>query len=391
MMDSAARPACLGGLPVRSGGPPGWPIQSTAVRLALDAAWESGDWGRYHGAQHQRLVQVISQFLQVEHVLPCSSGTVAVELALRGLKVGADDEVILSAYDFKGNFQDVLAIGAVPVLVDVDPRSWQLGLRDLAAAITPKTKAIIASHLHGGLVPMPEVMELAREKKILVLEDACQMPGAMVAGRPAGTWGDVGTWSFGGSKLLTAGRGGAVFTRSNDIAQRIRLWNQRGNEAHPLSELQAAVLVPQIEGLKEQELRRHQNVERLRELLSWNRGLVPFPSLLIDSQAGYYKLGLQYSQEEFRLSRDRFAAAMRAEGIALDAGFRSLHKIHSARRFRSVGELKVASHVDENVLVLHHPILLSDNDTDLLQIVQAVEKIRQHVEEIAIKPIPDCR
>jgi perosamine synthetase len=379
----ATLPAILGGQPVRSAGPPAWPINHAEISQAMQQAWESGDWGRYHGKNSQQLVTRISALLQVEHVLPCCSGTVAVELALRGLKVGPGDEVILSAYDFKGNFQDILALGAIPVLVDIDPRGWQLDPRALESAISPKTKAIVASHLHGGLVPMPEVMDFARAHRLLVLEDACQMPGAIIGGKPAGTWGDVGVWSFGGSKLLTAGRGGTVFTNHAEIAQRIRLWTQRGNDAYPLSELQAAVLLPQLDLLEDCELRRSRNVARLRELLIGLGGLVPFSMPLIDSRPGYYKLGLQFDSASFRMSRDRFVTAMRAEGIAIDAGFRALHKIHSSRRFRSAGDLSEASLADENSIVLHHPILLTDSVADLNQIIEAAQKIRTFSQQIA--------
>ncbi|MDB5391952.1 MAG: aminotransferase class V-fold PLP-dependent enzyme, partial [Planctomycetaceae bacterium] len=379
----ATLPAILGGQPIRAAGPPDWPLKEAAIQQALLSTWESGDWGRYHGDNTKRLIDRISRLLRVEHVLPCSSGTAAVELALRGMQVGPGDEVILSAYDFKGNFQDILALGATPVLVDLDPRTWQLDPHELTAAVSSKTKAIIASHLHGGVVAMPEVMEFARAKQIPVLEDACQMPGAVVAGKRAGTWGDAGVWSFGGSKLLTAGRGGAVFTNNGEIAQRIRLWTQRGNDAYPLSELQAAVLLPQLERLEEHELRRWENVERLRIHFSALGGLVPFPILLTESRPGFYKLGLQYESQAFGMSRDRFAVAMRSEGIALDAGFRALHKIHSKRRFRTVGALREADRADECILVLHHPILLTESPVDLQQIVLAAGRIRQHAEQIA--------
>jgi perosamine synthetase len=375
-------PAILGGQPIRPAGPPVWPVNHPEIHRALQNAWHSGDWGRYHGANSQQLTERICQLLSVEHTLLCSSGTAAVELALRGLKVGPGDEVILSAYDFKGNFQDLLSLGAIPVLVDLDPASWQLNLEGLAAAVSPKTKAIIASHLHGGMVPMPELMTFARARRLLVLEDACQMPGAIVSGRPAGTWGDAGVWSFGGSKLLTAGRGGSVFTNSSDIAQRIRLWTQRGNDAYPLSELQAAVLLPQLEQLEQQEIRRLRNVETLRSLLSSVPGLIPFPATLPDSRPGFYKLGLQYDPVATGLTRDAFVAAMRLEGIAIDAGFRALHKIHASRRFRSVGDLPEAKQADENILVLHHPILLTESESDLRQIVQAATRICDHAEAI---------
>src|SRR5439155_19329589 len=128
----------------------------------------------------------------------------AVELALRALNVGPGDEVILAGYDYLGNFLSVHAVGARPVLVDVQADNWNLDPAALEAAISPNTRAIIASHLHGGVVPMREAMDFAVAHQLKVIEDAAQMPGAVIQGRTAGTQGDAGILSFGGSKLLTA-------------------------------------------------------------------------------------------------------------------------------------------------------------------------------------------
>ena len=322
-----------------------------------------------------------------EHVVLCSSGTVAVELALRGWKVGPGDEVILAAYDFKGNFANVVNLGATPVLVDIRLENWNLDPAHLQAAITEKTKAILVSHLHGGIVPMPEVQEIARRSNLPVIEDACQMPGARIHGKVAGRWGDVGVLSFGGSKLLTAGRGGAILTHDPDLLQRIRLYSHRGNEAYPLSELQAAVLLPQLMELAVRNRKRAANVARLIELLGEGSGLTPYrnlePERGTDSQPGFYKVGFQYDSGSFAgLSRDDFSLAMRAEGIAMDPGFRSLHLIHGKRRFRSMGDLPVATDADAHVLTLHHPVLLAEEPA-LRQIVTAVGKIRAFAERLS--------
>ncbi|MGH7202646.1 MAG: DegT/DnrJ/EryC1/StrS family aminotransferase, partial [Planctomycetaceae bacterium] len=302
----------------------------------LDRAGTDGSWGRYHGPHGDALTVRMAADLSVEHVVLCSSGTAAVELALRGLKVRPGDEVVLAAYDFKGNFTDVLTVGAAPVLVDVRGENWNLDPQQLDAAVTPSTKAIIVSHLHSGCVPMREVMDIAARHGVPVVEDACQMPGAVIDGRPAGTWGDVGVFSFGGSKLLSAGRGGAFFTNHAGIVQRARLYSHRGNEAYPLSELQAAVLLPQWEQLDERNARRRENAERLRELLAPIAGIEAFAEPPSDSQPGHYKFGLKYDAAAFdSLPRAAFAAAMRAEGVALDPGFRGLHRIHARRRFRA--------------------------------------------------------
>jgi perosamine synthetase len=386
MNDDSHLPAILGGRPVRPAGPPEWPPENPAVVESVRRALADGSWGKYHGPNVRELTQRLAELHGCEHVLLCASGTAAVELALRGLKVGPGDEVILAAYDFKGNFQDVLCVGATPVLVDVHPDNWNLDPAQLAAAVSSKTRAILVSHLHGGVVPMPQVRELADRHSLPIIEDACQMPGSRIAGRRAGLWGDVGVISFGGSKLLTAGRGGALFTPHAEVAQRVKLYTQRGNEAYPLSELQAAALLPQLDALDEAHRRRSAAVAWLLEHSQELAGLRPLRNCVADSQPGFYKVGWQYDAAEFAgLSRDRFAAAMRAEGIALDAGFRALHATHSARRYRKQGELPVATMADDGVLVLHHPVLLG-TEADWRQILEAIEKIRHHAGQIAQRP-----
>lgn len=381
-MPDTTTPAILGGAPIRPQGPPAWPIDDPQITQAATACLAGGAWGKYTGPHHDALVETLSAYHAAAHAIPCASGTVAVELALRGLRVGPGDEVVMAAYDFKANFQNVLLVGATPVLVDVLPGNWNINVDLLEAAFSEQTKAILVSHLHGGIVPMPRVMEIARRHDLPVIEDACQMPGAHIHGRVAGTTGDVGVLSFGGSKLLTAGRGGAVLTDRDDVVQRIRLYTQRGNEAYPLSELQAAVLLPQLEKLDARNALRANNVQALCRLLEQQPGLCPFRNTVDsaddDSRPGYYKVGLQYDAEQFGgIPRELFSTALRAEGIAIDPGFRALHATHSRRRFRAADELTQATAADTGVLTLHHPVLLED-EAAIKQIAAALDRIRQH-------------
>ena len=315
--------------------------------------------------------------------LTCGSGTFAVELALRALKVGPGDEVILAAYDYGGNFLSVHAVGARPVLVDVVPRNWNLDPGKLAAAVGPATRAVIVSHLHGGVVPMREVMDIARQKGLRVIEDAAQMPGAVVQGRKAGTWGDVGVLSFGGSKLLTAGRGGALLTPHADIRQRARLWMNRGNLVCPLSELQAAVLLPQLDQLDARNAERARNVSLLLESLRDVPGLQPFVNDCREASPGYYKVGFQFEEARFGLSRERFLQAVRAEGIAVDEGFRSLHVGRSTSRFRQGSALAEADRAHAGTIVLHHPVLLGTSEM-LAEIAFAIHKVHAHAARLRV-------
>ncbi|HZU38022.1 MAG TPA: DegT/DnrJ/EryC1/StrS family aminotransferase, partial [Gemmataceae bacterium] len=241
-------------------------------------------------------------------------------------------------------------------------------------------------HLHGGMVPMREVLEICSAAKIPVIEDAAQAPGAIVQGRPAGTWGDVGVLSFGGSKLLTAGRGGAILTRHADVHQRARLWIHRGNLVCPLSELQAAVLLPQLARLEERNRIRAEAVRALTDAFRDLAELRPFINQSADSKPAYYKLGWQFDASQFGLPRNAFVAAMRAEGIGLDEGFRGLHMGRSPSRFRAVGSLAEASRAHHGTVVLHHPVLLGSH-TDLAEVALAFQKVRAHAEQLAVRAV----
>ena len=380
-MGESELPAILGGPPVRPEGPPDWPGADPDIHEALARACADGSWGKYYGINGERLEQRLRDYHGIDHALLCGSGTFAIELALRALRVGPGDEVILASYDYPGNFLAIHAVGAQPVLVDVTAHNWNLSLDALASAVGSAIKAIIATHLHGGLVPMRELTAWAVDHHIAVVEDAAQVPGATVQGRRAGTWGDAGVLSFGGSKLLTAGRGGALLTPHADVVQRARTHLLRGNVVCPLSELQAAVLLPQFDRLDARNTQRRRAVSWLTEQLGDLPGVRPFVNQLDDSVPAYYKLGFQFGGEAFGLPRSRFVDAMRAEGIALAEGFPAAHVGRSPRRYRRGSELAEAERAHRGVVVLHHPVLLG-TQKDWDQVAQAWRKVWRHASSL---------
>ncbi len=416
------RPALLGGPATVPEGPPEWPPGDPAVVQKLLACFHSGDWGRYHGRFTAELQERLGQAWDVRHVRLMCSGTAAVEAALRAVPVRPGDEVILAAYDFKANFTNIVQLGAMPVLVDVRATDWQIDPQRVCEAWTPRTRAVIVSHLHGGIAPVRTIAQWARARGVAVIEDACQCPGSLIDGRIAGTIGDIGVVSFGGSKTLSAGRGGAVLTNDDACAQRIRLWDERGNRACPLSELQAAVLLPQLEALPQRNRRRWRAARHLCCALQHIGALRPlvFESLRLraddpecrdiatgtpppaqqataspDTAAttamaddgephtvpGLYKLGFRFDPEAVGLSAELFVRAVRAEGVALDRGFAGLHRIHARRRFRAPHSLSNADRAHENALVLHHPVLLAERG-QLDAVANAIEKVLDHAAAI---------
>ncbi len=396
-LDRDARLAIEGGRPTVVDGPPEWPFAEDSIRDQLLAAWQDGSWGRYESQCHVQLVEKLGALHGVAYALPCCSGTFAVELALRGLKVRAGDEVVLAAYDFPGNFRAIEAVGAIPVLVDIDPKTWSMNPECLATAICRSTRAIMVSHLHGGLADMKRIMAIARDHGLGVVEDACQAPGATVQGRPAGTWGDVGALSFGGSKLLTAGRGGAIITADASVYQRAKIFGERGNVAFPLSTMQAAVLLPQLDALQQNNVLRRQSVQRL--LATWRTVKMLCPVLPEDQpgQPAYYKVALRYDEQAAGgRTRAQFIETIRAEGVAVGPGFRGFVRRGVGRagvgragvgragvgragatRCRAVGNLKHAANAAATTVLLHHPALLQPaNQVDV--IAHAFQKVASH-------------
>ncbi|MFO1001111.1 MAG: aminotransferase class V-fold PLP-dependent enzyme [Planctomycetaceae bacterium] len=356
----------LNSLPVNKA----WPITDEAIRSVFDSMAQDGSWGRYHGPHCDRLREELGRMHDVDHVILCCSGTSAVELALRSVPVTTGDEVILAAYDFKANLVNVLTVGATPVLVDVLPGRPVMDLSELEKAITPRTKAILVSHLHGHLAPVSEIRTIAQPHGIMVIEDACQSPGALLAGQRAGTLGNIGVLSFGGSKLLTAGRGGALLTSDATLAQRIRLYTQRGNDAYPLSEMQAAILLPQLHQLDERNALRLTRVNQFApRLLSQSQLKL---TLTAEDLCGeqtrpvFYKLGLLLSDEFNGGLRERIAADARSLGVPLDPALPALHVTHSRQRFRAVGDLMNANQLHTHLMTLHHTSLMqSESEIEL--------------------------
>jgi dTDP-4-amino-4,6-dideoxygalactose transaminase len=224
----------------------------------------------------------------------------------------------------------------------------------------------LVSHLHGGLAEMQRIAAWARDRDIAVLEDACQAPGARVDGRPAGTWGDAAVLSFGGSKLLTAGRGGAVLTPHEEVHQRMRVFAQRGNDAFALSELQAAVLPPQLAKLDERNTRRAANVQMLLAELADIDWLRPIRNNRAGCSPSYYKLAFLLDAERLSMPADSlrasFIARSQASGVAIDEGFRGF-ALRGGRRCRPIGDLANARRAAEATVLLHHPVLLEDSET----------------------------
>lgn len=219
------------------------------------------------GAEVEGFERDFAAWTETAHAVGVSSGTAALELALRGLGVGPGDEVIVPTNSFIATAEAVSATGATPCLVDVDEKTALLTAETVEPAIGPRTRCVIPVHLYGRPVEMDPLLALCRERGILVVEDACQAHGARYRGRPVGSLGDAGCFSFYPTKNLGAwGDGGAVVTGDADLAAQLTLLRSHGEgtrhhhemaaRTDRLDALQAAILRVKLDRLDEANDRR---------------------------------------------------------------------------------------------------------------------------------------
>jgi dTDP-3-amino-3,4,6-trideoxy-alpha-D-glucose transaminase len=248
----------------------------------------AGDGAFTLGKEVEEFEREFAAWCEVDHAVGVSSGTAALELALRGLGIGPGDEVIVPANSFIATAEAVTATGAMPRLVDVEDSTALLTAEIVERALTPHTRCVIPVHLYGRTVDMDPLLALTRKRGIFVVEDACQAHGARYHGRPVGSLGNAGCFSFYPTKNLGAwGDGGAVVTRSSRLAERVGLLRSHGERARHhhelpartdrLDALQAAILRVKLARLPEANRCRRSAGAALREALAGSGVVSPPP------------------------------------------------------------------------------------------------------------------
>ncbi|MBM3271556.1 MAG: DegT/DnrJ/EryC1/StrS family aminotransferase, partial [Candidatus Sericytochromatia bacterium] len=255
--------------------------QYQALKPELDAAvakvLESGHY--IMGPTAKQFEQEITEFLGTSHAIAMNSGTDALHLALRALEIGPGDEVITTAFTFAATSEAIGILGATPVLVDIDPATYNLSPDAVRAAITPRTRAIIPVHLFGQPADLEPILAAAGERDIAVVEDCAQSTGATWHGRYTGTLGTIGCFSFFPSKNLgAAGDGGMCTTADPALADRLRMLRSHGWKRKyyqevigvnsRLDEIQAAILRVKLPHLPAWNARRLEIARRYDHLLA---------------------------------------------------------------------------------------------------------------------------
>jgi dTDP-4-amino-4,6-dideoxygalactose transaminase len=414
------RLALAGGTPVRTSPFPRWPDFDARERALLLEALEARSWGGYPfpNAMAARFASAFAAAHDARHALAVANGTIAIEIALEAAGLRPGDEVIVPAYTFEASAAPVLRLGAVPVFADVLPDTYCLDPAAAETALTPRTRAVLPVHLAMCMADMDAIGALAERHGVRVVEDCAHAHGAKWNGRGAGSLGHAGAFSLQTSKLLTAGEGGVVTTSDDEIAERAESYVNCGRASrsdrfghrllgynYRLTEFQAAVLVGQLEKLPARAALR---AERAAQL---SRGLSSIPGLALlrpdprQTTPAFYHYVFKYDACAFDgASRDRFVAALEAEGIPCDGLFyepvyrSTLFDVDPAkfpalegRRPWDGTRCPVAERAafEESVWMHHRVLLGTEGDVD--SVIEAVAKIRANVDDLRTAEHPLVR
>jgi dTDP-4-amino-4,6-dideoxygalactose transaminase len=258
---------------------PEWPQSDEREAELLREVLTSPHWGGFHPFVRE-FEHSFAAYQHSKYCISAANGTLTLELALQLAGVGPGDEVILPAVSFISSATAISRVGALPVFVDIEEQSFNLGVQRVKEAITPQTKAVMAVHFGGVMCDMPALQRLCDAAGVLLLEDAAHAQGAEWKGQRAGSFGRIGSFSFQNGKVLTAGEGGALVTSDPSLAELARSLANCGRKEgcsfyehfrigtnFRMTAFQAAVLLCQLERLPAQIVKRTHNAALLKYLL----------------------------------------------------------------------------------------------------------------------------
>ena len=398
--------ALFGGAAVKQTPFPVWPQYDDNERQALMQVLESRTWWRTPGTRTLTFEREFAAYHQAKYGIAVTNGTAALEVSLAALGIGLGDEVIVPDYTFIATASAVLFAGALPVLVDVTPDTYCLDPEQVEAAVTERTRAIIAVHVGGHPADLDRLSQIAKQYKLYLIEDSAHAHGSEWQDHKIGAIGDIGTFSFQESKLMTAGEGGIIITNSPELERRVRSIHDCGRmpgewfyahfiygSNYRLSEWQGAILSQQLARLDQQATLRTGNAAYLDRTLSEIEGITPQRQDPRCTRNGHYAYIFHYDQDAFAgVPLQRFIEAFNAEGIPTQASYPPLHETalfkNGEYRHRLSPEQRQQEHAflkadfsNTNraaweTVWLPNPTLLGSEE-EMAQVVAAIKKIQR--------------
>ncbi len=406
--------AVKGGAPVRTARFPPWPQYSQEDLERVRQVIESRNWGGFP-FPNKWASDVAARFAEYHgaaYGLAVANGTVALQVALRAAGLRFGDEVIVPAYTWEGTAAAVLFEGGVPVFVDVREDTFCIDAAQVEAAVTSRTRALLPVHLAMRFADMDALNQIARKHNLAVIEDCAHAHGGRWKGRAAGAMGDAGCFSMQSSKLMTSGEGGMLITSNLEYYELAQVYVNCGRASatdrfgHRLvganlrmTDIQAALLMGQLERLGAQNERRARNAARLAAGLSAVPGITLLPPDPNITREVMYQYVFRYTPDNPRIHRDVFVRALEAEGIPCEGRF--YEAVYRSDLFPATPQqfpgLAVQRREPVDYSRFHCPVaerlayqesvwlphfLLLGDDKDVDDIVTAVDKVARNLDQL---------
>ncbi len=414
-----AKLAIKGGTPVRDRYENPWPEYppyDEREEKGLLEVLHSRNWGGFPAPNewNGKFAREFAQYHDAKHGITAANGTVTLEVALKAAGIKAGDEVIVPSLTWIATAGAAVYVNAVPVFVDVKESDLTIDPQAIEDAITDRTRAIIAVHLGSSIADLDALIDIAKRHDLVLIEDCAHMHGAKWKDKGVGSWGDLSSFSFQSSKLMTAGEGGIILTNNDEYMQKCWSYVNCGRKEfgydsfdgwvfgynYRLTEWQAAVLHAQLQKLPELTKLRAENAAYLTKLLDEVEGIQTIKPHPNTTQTAHYMYVFKFLPEQWNgLSRDKFIEAMWSEGVELDGAF--YEPIQDRDIFRpqidewpalkdrypeginsKVAHTPVAAKAAyEQTCWLHYPYLMGTKK-DIEDIVEAITKIRKNLDEL---------
>jgi len=412
----ASKLAINGGQPVRTKPWPSWPVWDKSAEESVVSILRSGIWCRLGGETVFEFEKKYAELMGVKRCVCTVNGTNALLTALHVLDIGVGDEVIVSPYTFIATYNVVIGSCALPVFADTDPETFQINPDKIEERINDNTKAILPVHILGLPANMDKINDIAEEYNIRVIEDACQAWMAEWKGKKCGTLSDLGCFSFQNSKHLPCGEGGALVGNDDEIMDRAFSYHNCGRpygsvkatSKYPIigtnrrmTEYQAAILLSQMKRLESDTQKRNENAQYLTSKIKDIPGIIPHKLYEQVTRAAYHLYPFRYKKEHFNNApRDRFLAALKAEGIPCSGGYGPQYRdglIEVALNSKNFKRAFSKERLDRYRRELHYPDndqlckeavwlsqkLLLATKKDMDDIADAILKIHQNRDSLA--------
>lgn len=396
-----------------------WPIVEDLDRKLVAETLDSGKWFRHSPERSQSKVfqfeQAFAKFQDATYAVATTNGTTALECALKAVGVEAGDEVLVSTITFIASVTSILLVNAIPVFVDVDPTNWNISPAACEAAITPKTKAIMAVD-HAGIPCDMDALNALREKHgVTIISDCAHAHGSQWKGRGVGALGQIGAFSFQQGKTLSTGEGGMVMTNDPELAQSAGSVHDFGRREGGgfyrhyrlasnlrMHEMQGALGLAQLTRLESQVKHREAQIAHLEAGMKQIDGIEALARDPRVTRFSFYYYPFRINSEKFDgVSRDTFLAALGAEGVGCWTGhiqplwkqpmFTEGHfgktgcpmtcPFHGEKPDYSKVHLPVAERIATEGCAFSHAMFLGPQ-SDMDKIIEAMRKVRSHTDEL---------